>query len=155
MARFELTTTLAAPIDAVWQALQRPATLVYVSRGWLSFRPIDPPALPERWPETGGTYRVGLTVYGVLPFGQQTLGVEFPEIDPPRRAVRDNGHGSLIRVWDHWILLEPAGDATRYTDRLRVEAGALTLPVTLWAKGFYAHRQRRWRRLVENGFRMN
>lgn len=152
MARLELTTTLPAPITQVWEALQRPATLLWVSRGWLGFHPVDPPALPARWPEEGD-FTVTLTAFGMIPIGRQVLGIRRPPVSPPRRALRDKGHGTLVRVWDHVIDLEPAGPgATRYTDRVRIEAGWLTPLVRLWARGFYAHRQRRLHRLAGRGF---
>ncbi|MDJ0629311.1 MAG: hypothetical protein QNJ44_13715 [Rhodobacter sp.] len=151
MAETALTTTLAAPIDAIWDALQKPATLIHVSKGFLSFRPVDPPQLPDRW--SPGDYRVSLRAFGILPIGQQVMGVEFPEMDPPKRALRDNGSGAIARVWDHWIILEPlTATATRYTDRIRVEAGLITPLIMPWVRAFYAHRQRRWHRLIANDF---
>jgi hypothetical protein len=68
-------------------------------------------------------------------------------------CVRDNGHGDLPRKWDHRITLVPQpGGGTLYTDRVEVGAGVLTPFVWLFAGMFYRHRQRRWRRLVENDF---
>jgi len=151
MAEVELTTTLNAPLDAVWEALQSPETLIHVSEGFISFRPIDPPELPVRW--SPGEYTVAVRAWGVLPIGQQVLGIEFPDVAPPKRALRDNGRGGVAKVWDHWIIVEPMGDAqTRYTDRIRVEAGLLTPALKLWVRAFYTHRQKRWHRLVANGF---
>lgn len=66
--------------------------------------------------------------------------------------MRDNGHGRSIPVCDHMIEVSPHGDGTLYTDRITVEAGVLTLFVAAFANRFYAHRQRRWRRLVASGF---
>ncbi len=151
MAEIELTTTLNAPLEAVWEALQHPATLIHVSHGFLSFTPVDPPELPERW--VPGEYLVSLRAFGVLPIGSQVLGVEFPQVEPPTRALRDNGRGGIAKVWDHWIFVEPLGEAkTRYTDRIRVEAGWLTPALKVWVRAFYRHRQRRWHRLIANDF---
>ena len=148
MAEFALTTELDAPIDAIWTALQRPQTLIDLSKGWLSFRPIDPPSLPEQW--STSRYRVALRAFGWVPIGQQVIGVEVPATDPPMRRLRDNGSGSLVRVWDHVIELVPLSDAsTRYTDRVRLQAGLLTPLILIWARGFYAHRQRQWRTLAK------
>lgn len=151
MARFEMTTTLAAPIDDVWDALQRPSTLAYVARGWLSFRPLDPPELPERWPRDGGSFLVRVRAFGIVPMGTQVIAVEYPDARAPERVVRDNGRGTIARVWDHHAVLSPVSPGmTRYTDRLTIEAGWLTPLVTIWARGFYAYRHRRWHRLVAN-----
>ena len=69
---------------------------------------------------------------------------------PPRALAR----GALIRRWDHLITIEPAGPRrTRYTDWVEAEAGLLTPLVWAFARVFYAHRQRRWQRLVAHGFR--
>ena len=52
--------------------------------------------------------------------------------------------------WDHWIEVAPDGEGTRDTGRVTVEAGLPTPFVALFAHIFY--RQRRWRRLVADGF---
>ena len=67
-------------------------------------------------------------------------------------SIRDNGHGAMIKTWDHMIEVAPDGDGTRFTDRVTVDAGWLTPFVALFARVFYRHRQRRWRRLIANGF---
>jgi len=85
MAEVELTTTLNAPLDAVWEALQRPATLIHVSQGFLSVQPVDSPKPPERW--IPGAYLVSLRAFGMLPIGQQVLGVAFSQADPLKRAL--------------------------------------------------------------------
>jgi hypothetical protein len=46
-------------------------------------------------------------------------------------------------------------DRTHYRDVVYVEAGWLTPAIWLYASLFYRHRQRRWRRLVRNGFDYN
>ena len=37
---------------------------------------------------------------------------------------------------------------TEYTDRVTIKAGWKTFFVWLWANAFYAHRQRRWKKLI-------
>lgn len=154
MDPIRITTILPAPIEAIWHEVGRPALLEYVTRGRLGFRPIDPPEFPERWSE--GRYRVGLSGFGVIPLGWQEIGISFPDLPAPARSVRDLGRSPLFSVWDHTILLEPEGeDATRYTDEIRFETWlpmALARPIVT---DFYRHRQRRWARLVENGFDMS
>jgi hypothetical protein len=49
--------------------------------------------------------------------------------------------------------VEPDGPAaSRYTDRIDFDAGYLNLLLLPLVKSFFRHRQRRWRRLVGNGF---
>lgn len=113
---------------------------------------MTPPAFPERWEER--EYRVRVRQFGFLPVGWQVIGIERPESGGAARTLRDNGRGTLARRWDHHITVELTSDGqTLYTDRVEIEAGLLTLAVWSFARAFYAHRQRRWRRLVANGFR--
>jgi len=83
--------------------------------------------------------------------GRQVLGLSFPPADPPQRVLRDNGHGSMVRRWDHRIVLRPDGGRTHYSDQVRLDAGWLTPIILPWARRFYAHRQRRWHLLIANG----
>ena len=67
---------------------------------------------------------------------------------PTRQLVwHDAGYSDLIKVWDHKIVLEPFHGMTRYTDQVEIIAGPLTVAAWLFAKVFYAHRQRRLSRL--------
>ena len=54
-----------------------------------------------------------------------------------------------VPVWNHDIsLVRLDENHTRYTDRVEIHAGWKTVFVWLWAKMFYAHRQRKWIRLL-------
>lgn len=146
--RVELTTKLSQPPDVVWHRLQTSALLDHIAAPLVRFRPLMG-KFPKRW--VVGEHRASMLVFGIIPIGQQTIGIEFPE-GPDAFVLRDNGHGQLIKTWDHWIFLEPDGEGTRYTDRVDVNAGILTPFVALFAWIFYTHRQRRWRKLCDTDF---
>ena len=153
MALVEVTTHLPLPPDKVWALLLRPQTLVQVSAPLLSFTPRAGP-LPEQWQP--GEYQLGVKLFGLVPLDDQIIGIEFPPQTGPGFTLRDNGRacardggpGGLISRWDHTMLVEPAGGGTRYTDRVQVEAGALTPLAALFARTLYRHRQKNWRRLL-------
>jgi len=153
-----LATVLDCPLEAAWRALRTPRLLRHVAAPLVVFEPIEPPALPEAW--APGDYAVRLRLFGLVPFGRQTIGLELPgpgepgaEDDPDVRRVRDRGHGDRIRVWDHRITLRSRSDGrTDYEDRVTIDAGALTPGVAAFAWVFSRHRQRRWRALVRRGF---
>lgn len=153
--RMTLTTELGCSIDTAWAQLHRPALLEHIAWPLIRFTYRDPKTPPDTWQE--GRYRVGMWSFGILPLGGQWVGIELPEgeaITDGRAVLRDNGSGTLIRTWDHWIFLEDLGNGhTRYTDRVDVEAGLLTPAIWLFARVFYAHRQRKWRKLVATDFR--
>ncbi|MEL6913943.1 MAG: hypothetical protein AAFP13_05545 [Pseudomonadota bacterium] len=142
--RVSRSCNLDAPSTAVWEALQSPATLVHVSAPLLTFRPDAP--WPARW--RAGRWRVRLRGPLGLPLGWQIIDVSFPKAVPPARRIRDNGRGALARRWDHLIEVAPEGNGTRYTDTVEIEAGPLGPAIWVFAHVFYAHRQRRWRRLA-------
>lgn len=153
MALVEVTTWLPAPPERVWELLQQPATLLRVSAPLLRFTPRQG-RFPDRW--VPGEYQMGVKLYGLIPLDDQIVGIEFPAHSGPGHALRDNGRacardggpGGLITRWDHTMLVMPEGDGTCYTDRVEVEAGALTGAAALFARTLYRHRQKNWRRLV-------
>jgi ligand-binding SRPBCC domain-containing protein len=148
--RLDLATEIDAPLEVVWRHVRTSALLRHVAAPLITFYALEPSELPEIWVE--GRYRVGLKIFGWLPFGDQWIVVEHVET-PEGYAVRDNGSSRLIRRWDHHITLTDAGGGrTLYRDTLDLEAGLLTLPVYAFAQVFYRHRQRRWRELARSGF---
>lgn len=94
----------------------------------------------------GGTSSFRFRLFGVIPFGTHTIHIV--RFDPAGVSSREgNEH---VPVWNHDILMDPLdADHTRYTDRVEIQAGWKTVFVWLWANLFYAHRQRRWIRLLK------
>ena len=147
----EFSTLLDTLPDRVWQEVNRPVLLQYVAHPLITFEPIDPLAFPEQWKEQ--EYHVKMRLFGVIPLGWQIIAIERPLSIGEARLLRDNGRSKHARQWDHLITVEPVGShQTRYTDRIEIEAGALTPLVRAFARAFYAHRQRRWQMLVAQNF---
>lgn len=82
----------------------------------------------------------------MIPFGVHTIRIVRFDVD----GISSREGNARVPVWNHDITLIPLDDAhTRYTDCVEIQAGWKTLFVWLWARGFYAHRQRKWIRLLE------
>ena len=96
----------------------------------------------------GGKSSYRLRLFGFIPFGTHTIRIL--RFDPEKISSREgNRH---VPVWNHDILLVPADENhTEYTDRVEIRAGWKTIFIWLWAKAFYAHRQRKWIRLLRKG----
>ncbi len=134
------------PADAIRHA-RSPRLLAYVAAPWLRFEPVDPPALPDEW--APGEYRVRRKLFGAIPVGMHSIRIRAVEQRGERLLVHDLGSSKRISIWDHSIEISPTGDGrTRYCDRVSIEAGWRTPFVGWFAKRFFAHRQRRWRRLL-------
>jgi ligand-binding SRPBCC domain-containing protein len=138
------TTLLDAPATAVWQAVRTPRAFVTVTRGLVRMPVVE--SRTDEWQQ--GEQVVGWTwLFGVLPFDRHHLTVA--RIDHDTMVLTSDEHGGLIRSWVHDIVVEPVDDGRcRYTDRVVIDAGWATLPVTAFAWLFYRVRQRRWRQLA-------
>jgi ligand-binding SRPBCC domain-containing protein len=140
-----VSTNLAAPAARVWDAVKRPDTLRYVTRGLLGFRPLTP--IPDRMSE-GDVFRLKLLFFGFLPGWAHEIRIV--RLDEERRRIETSEGGGAVKTWNHVIAVDPAdGDGTRYSDRIEIEAGPLTPVVAGYAHLFYRYRQRRWRKLAQ------
>ena len=148
--RVTLTTYLDAPPDRVWAAANTTSLLRYVAAPLIVFRPRSPSVWPERWAD--GEYVAAMRFFGVVPVGEQVIAISRPEPRGDVRYLRDDGRGTGIERWDHWITIKPDGAGTSYEDRVEIDAGARTAAVAAFARRFYAHRQGRWRKLVSEDF---
>lgn len=138
------TSVFPAPREVVFEALQKLETLQRIARPYATFEPIGPAAALWR---VGSTSRYRFRLFGAIPFGTHTIHIL--RFDPDGISSREgNEH---VPVWNHDITLIPLDEEhTQYTDRVEIRAGWKTGFVWLWAKAFYAHRQRKWIRLLKS-----
>ncbi len=159
-----LSTTLDAPPDVVWRALQQVDTFRYVTRGLMGM------TADARWPSE---FRVGDVLTGriwlahVLP--AWTHQVQIVSIDPARREIYTRENGGLLRNCNHRLRVEslderdnwvdsvaqgthagetPPAGRCRYTDEFEVRAGRFTPVAAAIIRVFFQYRQMRWRRLA-------
>ena len=149
VARIEVSSHFALPPEVVWEQVRRPALLQFVASPILSFVPKGGD-FPDQWEQR--EYIAGLRAFGVLPVGEQVIGIEYQPEQASGYRLRDNGRGGAISKWDHMMVVEPEGDGTRYTDRVDIEASVLTPIATAFARFFYTHRQKRWQELIAQDF---
>ena len=137
------TSVFPAGRDAVFQKLQQLETLQYIAEPYAAFEPVDQAV--QTW-TVGSTSSYRFRLFGVIPFGTHTIHIE--RFDPECISSREkNDH---VPVWNHDIMLEQAdANHTRYTDRVEIQAGWKTVFIWLWANAFYAHRQRKWIKLLQ------
>ena len=136
------TSVFPAPQEVVFQKLQRPETLQTIAKPYAAFEPED--NATAVW-TVGGESSYRLRLFGFIPFGIHSIRIV--RFDPEGIGSREgNKH---VPVWNHDILLVPIDENhTEYTDRVEIRAGWKTVFVWLWAKAFYAHRQRKWIRML-------
>ena len=144
MVVIDRSTELAAPADRVWAAVKTPSAFRTVTRGLLTM-----PVIRKRndvWRE-GETVVGWVFLFGVVPFSRHHLCVA--RIDDSERTLSSREHGGLLKTWNHDIVVRPIDDQRcSYRERIDIEAGAFTSIVGVYARWFYAMRQRRWRALA-------
>ena len=129
--------------EEVFTRLQRLETLQYIAAPYATFTPVEKNT-DLSWKE-GATSSYRFRLFGFIPFGVHTIQIERFNRD----GIQSREHNRHVPVWDHLIILENLGDRTKYTDEVEIHAGWKTVFIWLWAKAFYAHRQRKWIRLLQ------
>ena len=128
--RVLLKLVLDCAPDAAWLAIRSPRVLGQVSFPLTSFESLEPEGFPDVW--EAGDHPVLVKAFGIVPMGEQIIGISFPATEPGVRMMRDTGvgvSGALAKVtkWRHSLAVAETTDGrSLYRDQLEFEAGALT-----------------------------
>lgn len=131
--------------EVVFEKLQRLDTLQYIAAPYASFTPVNEDT-DMVW-KAGNTFAYRFKLFSVIPFGTHMIRIESFDID----SVQSREYNEHVPVWDHKITLRDNNGQTDYTDEVEIKAGWKTPFIWIWANAFYAHRQRKWIRLLKNG----
>ena len=139
------TSLFPAAKEEVFEKLKTLGTLQYVAAPLASFSALDG-GTDLIW-RKGEDFAFRLKLFGFLPLGIHTIHVV--EFDAATCQILTHESNQHVPIWNHRILLEPIQPGvTRYTDDVEIDAGWKTPIVCAWAKCFYVHRQKRWRKLL-------
>lgn len=138
------TSVFPAARREVFERLQRLETLQQIAWPFATFTPVDGGGSP-RW-TAGQTSAYRLRLFGMIPFGTHRIHViRFDEME----GISTREGNEHVPIWNHEIILRERGDGQcLYTDRVEIGAGWKTPFIYAWACLFYAHRQRKWIRLL-------
>jgi hypothetical protein len=135
-------SVLPCSAEGAWAAVRTSALLLEVCRPLVAIRPLPGQSLPEAWTE-GVEILCRPSLFGLIPLGTRSL--IFKRIDPQRFEIQTHESDPLVKRWDHLIHIQPLKDTRcRYSDRIEIDAGLLTLLVWTFAVAFYHYRQFRW-----------
>lgn len=137
------TSVFPADIHTVFAKLQKLETLQKIASPYASFTPVSSNDSGQ-W-QAGGTSSYRFRLFGLIPFGIHTIHViRFDE-----GGIYTHEGNEHVPVWNHRIILKPLPEkCCEYTDEVEIGAGWKTLFVYWWACAFYAHRQRKWIRML-------
>jgi len=139
------TSVFPASEQVIFEKIQKLSTLQYIAFPYAVFRPTNDEE-DLIW-KSGQTFEFDFRLLGFIPFGIHRINViEFDE----QSGIYTRESNSHVPVWNHRIIIEPISERkVRYTDEVEIGAGWKTPVVCLWAKMFYAHRQKKWIRLLK------
>ena len=138
------TSIFPAPKDVIFQKIKQLETLQYIAKPYAMFESVSN-AENGIW-TVGGKSSYRFRLFGIIPFGTHTIHIV--RFDPDGISSRESNEH--VPVWNHDITMVRLDyDYTEYTDRVEIRAGWKTVFVWLWANLFYAHRQKKWVRLLK------
>lgn len=147
--KFKISTFLhCTPAEAYKHALT-PRLLMQVAHPMVAFVPLEKNFALDSYPVLKANFKVKLL--GFVSIGVHTMRLSTGK-NEKGYWIRDNGFSGLCETWDHVMSIDVCQEGCCYSDNVEIKAGILTLVICLYARLFYGHRQRRWRRLVENSF---
>lgn len=139
------TSIFPSSQEVVFNRLKQLRTLQYIAAPLATFAPVD--GVNNLTWRAHEQFAFHFKLFGILPLGVHTIQVlEFDEASCQVYTKESNKH---VPTWNHRIILKStSARETQYTDEVEIDAGWKTPFVCLWAKFFYAHRQRKWVKLL-------
>lgn len=145
MLTVKKSSVFPAAKDEIFRRLQKLKTLQYIAHPYATFKSVDD--TEELIWQEDSAFAFHFKLFALIPFGVHTIKVIQFDIEKGIYTQEGNKH---VPVWNHKIILEKIDEnTTKYTDIVEIQAGWKTLFVYLWANSFYAHRQRKWKRLLK------
>lgn len=139
------TSVFPASAETVFARLKELSTLQKVAFPWASFIPLQT-GQQIQW-QTGENYDFRFRVFCLIPFGTHHIHVVRFGL---KEGIYTQEYNDHVPVWNHEIQLRPIDEHhCAYTDQVEIDAGWKTPLIWMWAKLFYAHRQRRWSRILK------
>ncbi len=141
----KITSIFPASKNTVFNLLKNFEILKEIAYPYITFIPINN-SNNLVWKE-GKTFIFKAKLLGFIPFGIHKITViDFKE----NGKIYTHEKNTYVPIWYHEIILKKTNEnETEYTDIIEIYAGWKTYFVYLWAKLFYAHRQRKWIKILK------
>ena len=137
------SSVFPASKQEIFEKLQKLKTLQHIAYPYATFTPTDG-STELIWKENTAS-KFYFKLFSFIPFGVHTINVVKFDIE----EIYTKESNIHVPIWNHKITLEEINEnSTKYTDIVEIEAGWKTIFVYLWANCFYAHRQRKWKQLL-------
>lgn len=140
-----ITSELNVSADHAWQLVKKSSTLIFITKGLLSFSGSD--HFPDEWDENS-TVVSRLRFFGIIPAWNHQI--HFQKVSDNELEIITEEQGGIVSKWKHRIKISSMnkGATCLYTDDVEIEAGVFTPLVWLYADLLYRYRQLRWKVLI-------
>ena len=132
-----------ASAQTLWQLAVRYDVLQQMMSG-----PLVSVRCPPGEERAGDSVRLTFRLWDAIPVGNWRF--EVTERNDAAWRLRSEESGTFVRRWTHTITIEPLSDTTaRHTDKIDIDAGALTPLIAAFARRDYMRRHRLRKALLE------
>jgi len=139
-----ISSTLNNSAEKIWNKLLNIETLIEICKPMATFKS-NLNEKEMKW-EIDKEYIFKLFIYGFIPFGNHKIILK--KLDKENKIILSNEYNKIVKIWNHLIFMENVGEnEIKYTDEVEIYAGIFTLFTAIWAKLFYKHRQKKWKRI--------
>jgi hypothetical protein len=133
-----------ASIENIYEKIKKISTLQFIAAPYAYFEQIDTKNLS--W-QAGETSEYFLFIFKFINIGIHTIKV----IQFDTNEIYTKEYNKSIPIWNHKIKMKKLNDyKTLYSDEVEIKAGIKTFFIYIWALLFYNHRQRKWKKLLQN-----
>jgi hypothetical protein len=151
--KLTVSSEILIDIETAWDKLQTSKLLEFVCTPRIKFKPIGG-SFPSKW-KVSDSVSTKMLIFGFLPFGG-IHSLFFEIIDAENKILQTQERDDAAKIWNHKIsLVKLTDNSIIYEDDLIIYGGWLTSFITIWAKSFYKHRQRRWQIVAKNNIQFN
>ena len=142
--KITISSTLNNSAEKIWNKLLNIETLIEICKPMVTFKSkLNDKEM--KW-EINKEYIFKLFIYGFIPFGNHKIILK--KLDEENKIILSNEYNKIVKIWNHLIFMENLGEnEIKYTDEVEIYAGIFTLFTAIWAKLFYKHRQKKWKRI--------
>lgn len=146
----KISTIMNTTPQKLWGKIITPSSLLYVAAPILYFMPVNGTDLNSKW-KVNRVYNLRLYFLKFIPLGFHKIIIK--DIDIEKNKIVSNESGLLAKVWNHTIQFDAINYAQIiYTDTIEIKAGFLTVFVWMFTHLFYRHRQKKWKKLLSEGY---
>lgn len=139
--------------NTAWRIVQESALFEFVCKPIIKFKPLEG-KFPHSWKEQETVF-TKMLLYGFVPFGGNHS-LYFEKIDSSNKVLQTKEQDDALKVWNHTITINIfTSNSIYYKDEIIIYGGLFTCLITLWAKSFYKHRQKRWQLVITSNFQFD